>query len=293
MKLNLHIAALLGVLLLISGCSKSPEEKAAYFERNCFSNTVECLAIKIELESEKTEHYIKQAMTPAYRDQFIAEHGKAAYRETLLKAKQETFEMQLAKPTWSARTFSGDKPYDVRHSGMFGADEKDIVDHAKKIEAEMVQFEKQLDAFLAEAPESATNAGTAAALHQDISTLGDASLAPGALPSPEATATPDAGTATASAPAPSFDCAKAASASEKLICLDAELAGLDARLAEGYRRLLSMTDDPAGLKQEQVGWLKTTRNACPNTDCLKTVYQARIDDLETTAQYLSKPAEFR
>lgn len=196
-------------------------------------------------------------------------------------------------PTWSARTFSGDKPYEARHSAMFGADEKDIVESAKKIEAEMVQFEKQLDAFLTEAPAGSGNANTTAALHQDISTLGDASLAPGALPAAEAAATPESGTAAASVPAPSFDCAKASSTSEKLICSDAELAGLDARLAEGYRRLLAMSDDPTGLKQEQVGWLKTTRNACSTADCMKSAYQTRIDDLETTAQYLSKPAEFR
>lgn len=284
----------LAALLLLAACSKSPEDKTAWFERNCFSNTVECVAVKIELESAKTEHYIEQAMTPAYRDQFIAEHGKAAYRETLLKAKQETYEMQLAMPSWSARTFSGSKPYEARHSAMFGSDEKDIVEHAKTIEAEMVQFEKKLDAFLAEVPAGPANTGTAATLQQDISTLGDDSLAPGALPaSPEATPVPDSSATAASVPAPSFDCAKASSTSEKLICSDAELAGLDARLADGYRRLLSITDDPSGLKQEQVGWLKTTRNPCSTVDCLKSAYQARIDDLETTAQYLSKPAEFR
>lgn len=96
-----------------------------------------------------------------------------------------------------------------------------------------------------------------------------------------------------STPAPSFNCTKASSGSEKLICSDAELAELDARLADGYHRLLSMTDDPADLKQKQAGWLKATRNACRTTACMKSAYRARIDDLETTAQYLSKPAEFR
>lgn len=93
--------------------------------------------------------------------------------------------------------------------------------------------------------------------------------------------------------APSFSCAKASSHSEKLICSDAEMAAMDSRLADGYRRLLSLTDDPAGLKREQANWLKATRNACRTADCMKSAYRERIDDLETTAQYLSKPAEFR
>ena len=90
---------------------------------------------------------------------------------------------------------------------------------------------------------------------------------------------------TASAASPSFNCAKASSTVEKLICNDAELADLDRSLASLYDVVLKNT--PAGeqkmLKAEQRGWVKG-RDDCWKSDdlrgCVKDEYQMRIDQLK-------------
>jgi len=77
---------------------------------------------------------------------------------------------------------------------------------------------------------------------------------------------------------PSFDCAKASSKVEKLICSDKNLSDTDAMLAEDYKALLATTDDK-GVKQRQLAWLKNVRNACNDVACLQKAYDARGDEL--------------
>ncbi|QJC26176.1 hypothetical protein G8D25_19455 [Ralstonia solanacearum] len=83
---------------------------------------------------------------------------------------------------------------------------------------------------------------------------------------------------TAAFAGPSFDCSKASSKVEKLICSDKNLSDTDAMLAEDYKALLAITDDK-GVKQRQLTWLKTVRNACNDVACLQKAYDARGDEL--------------
>ncbi|WP_420210180.1 lysozyme inhibitor LprI family protein [Burkholderia aenigmatica] len=76
----------------------------------------------------------------------------------------------------------------------------------------------------------------------------------------------------------SFDCAKAASKIEKLICSSPETATTDKQLASVYRAAVATTSDPAALKQQQRDWLKE-RNACDDAACLVRVTDARIQAL--------------
>lgn len=85
--------------------------------------------------------------------------------------------------------------------------------------------------------------------------------------------------------APSFDCAKASSDVERLICSDDELAELDRSLADLYAVLLKNTP-PGGQKQlkaEQRGWIKG-RDDCWKSedlrDCVANEYRLRIDELK-------------
>jgi uncharacterized protein len=82
--------------------------------------------------------------------------------------------------------------------------------------------------------------------------------------------------------AASFDCAKAATKSEKLICADPQVSAADEQLAEVYRRVLEQLSDfdKDGLKKEQRNWIKTQRDACPDAACMLKAYQARIAALE-------------
>lgn len=91
----------------------------------------------------------------------------------------------------------------------------------------------------------------------------------------------------------SFDCEKASTAIEGMICGNAELASLDVRTSAAYKEVRDGADDRAALRREQIEWLKHTRNLCKTPECLFQAYTERAEDLEQLAQYLSKPAEFR
>lgn len=90
----------------------------------------------------------------------------------------------------------------------------------------------------------------------------------------------------------SFDCAKAGTRVEKMICSDAALAELDTTLAARYESVLQMGDDKTYWKQDQRKWVKE-RNQCQQPSCLAHSYNVRIQDLEQVLQYLNKPAEYR
>ncbi|HEM7873893.1 TPA: DUF1311 domain-containing protein [Burkholderia contaminans] len=76
----------------------------------------------------------------------------------------------------------------------------------------------------------------------------------------------------------SFDCGKAVSKIEKLICSTPETADADRRLNAAYSAARAKTNDPVGLKDDQRQWLKE-RNACDDAACLLNVTQVRIQKL--------------
>lgn len=79
--------------------------------------------------------------------------------------------------------------------------------------------------------------------------------------------------------AASFDCTKAASKVEKLICADAQLSAQDETLAAVYRQAAQLTPGEAEPKLSQRAWLKQ-RNACADVDCVAQAYRQRIAELE-------------
>lgn len=81
-----------------------------------------------------------------------------------------------------------------------------------------------------------------------------------------------------SAHAASFDCAKAETGVEKLICSDAELSKLDDALALAYSAALRLNDNPMAVQQAQKQWLKE-RDRCSDIACVKTLYASRITSL--------------
>jgi uncharacterized protein len=79
--------------------------------------------------------------------------------------------------------------------------------------------------------------------------------------------------------AASFDCAKAASATEKLICGNPAVSLLDEQLGQAYKQALTNSADKDSLKQQQMEWLKQQRT-CKDAECLTKTYQARIEQLK-------------
>ena len=90
------------------------------------------------------------------------------------------------------------------------------------------------------------------------------------------------------APAASFDCAKAGTAVEKMICGDAGLSKLDEEMSGAYKAASQRceNEDKAQLKSAQLQWLKE-RNNCADSVCIRKSYQTKIDDL--TASCTDKP----
>ncbi|HEM7892207.1 lysozyme inhibitor LprI family protein [Burkholderia cepacia] len=76
----------------------------------------------------------------------------------------------------------------------------------------------------------------------------------------------------------SFDCSKAASKIEKLICSTPQTADEDARLALVYSAARAKASDPNALKDDQRQWLKQ-RNACDDAACLLKITETRIQVL--------------
>lgn len=77
----------------------------------------------------------------------------------------------------------------------------------------------------------------------------------------------------------SFDCGKAASSIEKLICSSPETAAADKRLAGTYGAARAKAVDANALKADQNAWMKAERNACADAGCLLRVTEERIQKL--------------
>lgn len=84
------------------------------------------------------------------------------------------------------------------------------------------------------------------------------------------------------APAPSFDCAKAATVIEHAICADAVLARLDRQTAEAFQLAMRNAYDPvdqAKVRQQQRDWLARRNAACGTPSpgaCLVKFYRDRL-----------------
>ncbi|MBF0417156.1 MAG: hypothetical protein HQL86_02795 [Magnetococcales bacterium] len=79
---------------------------------------------------------------------------------------------------------------------------------------------------------------------------------------------------------PGFDCAKAVTPVEKMICGHGELAGLDGQLTALYKKMLSGAADVEAVKSGQRDWLRQVRNVCVDVGCLLAAYRGRIAVLE-------------
>lgn len=84
--------------------------------------------------------------------------------------------------------------------------------------------------------------------------------------------------------AASFDCGKATSSVEKMICADPGLSRLDEALAAVYSRARTAAIDPAAMRQQQREWLADIRKRCSEAACLKAAYTSRIAQLAAETQ---------
>jgi len=81
--------------------------------------------------------------------------------------------------------------------------------------------------------------------------------------------------------AASFDCAKAQSKVEKMICADAGLSKLDGELNAAYKTALHDEKQANSIRQTQKQWL-VERNGCADAACVKRAYEDRLKALGTS-----------
>lgn len=102
-----------------------------------------------------------------------------------------------------------------------------------------------------------------------------ASAAPLPLPMPPAADPP----LPLLAVAPGFDCGKASTAVEKIICSDSALSALDSQLAQAYKQSLKQSEDAQTLRIGQRSWLANVRNKCRDAACLAQAYERQIEQM--------------
>lgn len=111
-----------------------------------------------------------------------------------------------------------------------------------------------------------------------------APAAPKVAKAPEPAAEPPKPTvARAAREQPSFDCARARSASEKIICADDDLARQDRELGKVYARAKRASPDPRAFQRESdAEWARRESN-CHDRDCLQRWYAHRREQLSASS----------
>jgi Uncharacterized protein conserved in bacteria, putative lipoprotein len=82
----------------------------------------------------------------------------------------------------------------------------------------------------------------------------------------------------------SFNCSKAGTSVEKIICSNERLSHLDEQLAKAYESVLLLSDRPAAVKSQQKAWLRNIRDKCQYETCLQSAYEHRLAQLTATPQ---------
>ena len=94
--------------------------------------------------------------------------------------------------------------------------------------------------------------------------------------------------------AASFDCAKAKSADEKVICTDQEMNDQDIEMSVTYnllKRLVAMGARDE-LEASQVAWLKRRENCGADRACLSKAYADRLLELRSSFDELASRGPF-
>ncbi len=78
---------------------------------------------------------------------------------------------------------------------------------------------------------------------------------------------------------PSFDCTKASTLAERLICSSKELSEADVKLAVTYRAAADISTNKDSLRNTQNAWRKNERDACFDVQCMLVAYKSRFAQL--------------
>lgn len=79
-----------------------------------------------------------------------------------------------------------------------------------------------------------------------------------------------------------FDCGKASTLIEHMICDNETVSSLDSDLNKAYKNALAGATDKKGVEIDQRQWIVGVRNKCPDATCLQQEYTKRISQLTNT-----------
>lgn len=77
----------------------------------------------------------------------------------------------------------------------------------------------------------------------------------------------------------SFDCGKARTKIERMICADPKISALDEELVKVYKEASGLAPDPPAFKTAQQDWLRKVRGASANPEDIQAAYLARIEEI--------------
>lgn len=86
----------------------------------------------------------------------------------------------------------------------------------------------------------------------------------------------------------SFDCAKATTFVERSICTKVDLSELDDKLSITYKLILKNLVNKDFLIQDQLNWLRVSRNSCKEDPCILNAYRNRISALDIYASIVQE-----
>jgi len=101
-----------------------------------------------------------------------------------------------------------------------------------------------------------------------------------------------------SARAATFNCDKASTFAEKVVCSDSRITAMDDELGRLYKAALASSHEKEALKAEQKAWL-ASRDRCQDSNCIMKAYSDRIAALKggatasVTGTYTMKGGEVR
>lgn len=94
------------------------------------------------------------------------------------------------------------------------------------------------------------------------------------------------------AAAAGFDCAKASSQAEHLVCSSPDLSALDSKMSEAYKDAFNAAEETSKprLLIEQRHWIRYVRDVCETNDCLDSAYKRRVDLLAKNSRVIFNSA---
>ena len=248
-----YLIAISGLMsyAIIGGIARDPTQKKAF---------INDVAIKYSLNP---------TLYPALFNSLISEElekdGKAAVNDNLISFKQNQINYLIRKneDKDSKNNFIVEAKFssDIAESIIF-------ISNLTKLEKSGKEIQSSIEKMSSTA--SATATATATAPAPVPAPVPAPAPVPVPVPVPQANNSPFA---------PSFDCAKANTGPERLICGDRDLAKLDVDVSQAYSKAREKTSDKNQIRTEQQNWMKNSRNACSDKDCMSKAMTQRIQEL--------------